>query len=398
MVALARYTTPATVGVYALVVTVITMLVYLIGAELHAYTTREVVSPEGGGERGLHIQNHGRFVLAGSLLSLPLAWLVLDWLNIRQQLSMTLLMLVLFGEVLCQELSRYLLILGRPVSSSLLQLLRGAAWMPVAIGLLNNRFLSSVNVVMASWGGGCTLAVLFGLWHLRAFLRTHHAFTWSWLRTAFGSSRHYFAVALLTQVQSYADRFIVQLYLGQSQVGLLAFYQSFANTIQTFVQTGVISILLPRLLLATQSKDWHGARSIGRRMFFTSLSIAVTISVALQVGMPVVLKMLNHPDYARLLMLFPWILLGNVLLVAGLIPHFRLYALRRDGLLMSIALCVVPFGVLANVLLVPRLGLRGAVAVFVVTSAIQTAIKFHFARAATRQVVVATTTKGDPLL
>lgn len=396
MLALARYTSPATVGVYALVVTVVTMLVYLVGAELHAYTTREVVNPEKGPERDLHIQNHGRFVLVGCLLSLPLAWLVLEWLNIRQQVSMVLLTLVLFGEVLCQELGRYLLVLGRPVASNLLQLLRGAAWMPVAIVLLGHGSLPAVDIVLVSWGGGCALAVLFGLWHMRAFLHKPRALTWSWLRTAFSSSRHYFAVALLTHVQAYADRFIVQLYLGESQVGLLAFYQSFANTVQTFVQTGVVSILMPRLLLATQRHDWSGAHSIGRRMLFTSLAVAGAISVALLVGMPVVLNMVGHPEYEPLLGLFPWLLLGNLLVVAGLIPHLRLYALHRDSLLMRIFLFVVPLAVLANLLLVPRFGVHGAVAVFVGTAALQTAIKFHCARVATRQGGATTAPDGVP--
>ncbi len=388
MLALARYTTPATVGVYALVVTVVTMLVYLIGAELHAYTTREVVNPDKGTEREQHIQNHGRVVLVGCLLSLPLAWLVLEWLNIRQQVSMALLTLVLFGEVLCQELGRYLLVLGRPVVSNLLQLLRGAAWMPVAILLLDRSSLHAVDMVLASWGIGCLLAALFGLWHMRAFLRTPRSFTWAWLSNAFSSSRHYFAVALLTHVQIYADRFIIQLYLGESQVGLLAFYQSFANTVQTFVQTGVVSILMPRLLLATQRHHWPDARDISRRMLF--------ISLALLIGMPEVLKMVGHAEYESLLGLFPWLLLGNLLVVAGLIPHLRLYALHRDSLLMRIFLVVVPLAVLANLLLVPRFGVHGAVAVFVGTAAIQTAIKFYFARVATRQSVTAHATEGVP--
>jgi O-antigen/teichoic acid export membrane protein len=385
MLALARYTTSATVGIYALVVTTFTMLVYLIGAELHQYTTREVVNSDKGVDRDMHIQNHGRFVLVAFLLSLPLAWLILDLLNIRQQVSIILLTLVLFGEVLCQELGRYLLVLGRPVISNLLQLLRSAAWMPFAILLLDNDGLQVLNMVLAFWGGGCLLASFLGLWHLRASLRTLSPFSWVWLRHAFSKSRHYFAVALLTHIYAYADRFIVQFYLGESQVGLLAFYQSFANTVQTFAQTGVISILMPSLLIAMQRHDWPGEREISKRMLLTSLGVAAVISLALLFCMPTVLKFVGNPEYVALIGLFPWLLLGNLLIVAGLIPHLRLYALHRDSLLMRIFLFVVPIAVLANLLLVPRFGFHGVVAVFVGTAALQAALNFYFAKVAAEQ-------------
>src|SRR5690606_28850812 len=100
------------------------------------------------------------------------------------------------------------------------------------------------------WAGGCLCALLFGFWNMRLLFRDKHWLNLSWLVTAFGSARYYFVVALLTQVQSYADRFIIQFYLGEAKVGLLSFYQSFANSLLGFVQTGVIAILLPSLLLA----------------------------------------------------------------------------------------------------------------------------------------------------
>ena len=386
MLALAQQTTTSTVGKYGLVVTVVTMFVYLIGAELHAYTTREVVNPDKGVQRELHIQSHGWFVITGCLLSLPLIWLVLEWINIRKDLSMTLLALVLFGEVLCQELARYLLIFGHSIKSNLLQLLRSAAWMPFAARLIDNGSPATLDIVLISWAGGCFLAVLFGLWHIRSFFHTCHKLTWSWVCTAFRSSRFYFAVALLTQVQVYADRFIIQLYQGESQVGLLAFYQSFANTIQTFVQTGVIAILLPKLILATQRHEWQSATRIGQHMLFASMGFAIVISLLLLAGMPLVLKFIGHPEYESLLDICPWLLLGNLLVVAGLIPHLRLYAMRRDSLLMHIFLFVAPISVVANLLMVPRFGVQGAVMVFVCVAAMQTAIKFYYAIIAASQV------------
>lgn len=383
MVALAKWTTPATVGVYALILTVITVLVYLIGVELHSYTTREIVICEDRGEQACHFQSHLRVVLLMYALALPIAWATFAWLGIGGQFTFWLFALVLLGEALCQELGRYLIVLSRPVASNLLQLLRSAAWMPAAVALIIWRPATAgpttIDTILVCWAAGCAAAVALGLWHVRGLLWPLQPFGLDWGRQAFGSARHYFAVAMLTQVQSYADRFIVQFNLGEAQVGLLSFYQSFANTPLSFVQTGVVAILLPQLLFAVRNADAAESARIRRKMWQGSLGLALFIAGALAIAMPVMLDQLHRPEYAAVLPIFYGLLVGNLLMIAGLVPHFQLYAERQDALLMRIALFTTPFGVLANLFMVPWVGLPGAVGVFVTTSAIQLIAKLHFA-------------------
>lgn len=376
--ALARLTTPETVGLYALIVTVITILLYAIGAELHTYTTREFAVREDDVERSRHFQNHTQFVLAGFVVCLPIAWIVLKSLNISEKFPFGLFALVLIGETLSQELGRYLLSLSRAVASNFLQVLRGAAWIPFAIWALYAERWPAINVVLTAWGAGSMLAVLFGIWHLRHLVRTKHSFTLGWLSQAVSSARHYFAVVLLTQAQTYADRFVIQHYLGISQVGLFSFYQSFANIVQGFVQTGIISILLPRLILAIGRNDSTGARHISTTMLKKSLLLAIAISVAMSLVMPSVLTLVHHEEYGTVYGIFPWLLLGNVLLIAGQVPHLVLYASRKDALLLRIALFTVPAGIAANIIFVPFFGLAGAVGVFVASAAIQAIVKTWF--------------------
>jgi O-antigen/teichoic acid export membrane protein len=383
MVALAKWTTPATVGVYALVVTVGTMLIYLIGLELHSYTTREVVSCEDRGEQAYHLQSHFRIILVTYGLSLPLASAAFAWTGIDGHFSFALFALVLLGEVLCHELGRYLIILSKPVASRFQQLLRSAAWMPAAVILIARLPAgepSPINTILACWAIGTTISVAFGLWHVRRLIWPLQPFSVDWGRQAFGSTRHYFAVALLTQVQSYADRFIIQFNLGEAQVGLLSFYQSFANTLLTFVQTGVVAILLPRLLHAVRHSDAPTAAAIRRRMWQGSVGLALVISLGLIIAMPFLLDQLHRPEYTAILPIFYGLLLGNLLMVAGLVPHFQLYAERRDALLMQISAITTPCAVVANLVAVPMFGLPGAVTVFAATAALQLALKIYFAR------------------
>ncbi len=380
MLALARTTSPATIGVYTLTVTVVTILIYVIGAEVHTYTTREIIGSGCRNEKAQHIQNHICFVLTGFLLCLPVAWVTLIWLKIFEQLTFTLFALVLLGEVLCQEFGRYLIAMSQPVSSNVLQLLRGAAWMPFAVWLLYSSDWDAVDVVLAMWSIGCIIAIIFGIYRLRSCFCKRFSFSMSWLKHAVNNSSRYFIVVLLVQVQTFADRFIIQYNMGEHSVGLFAFYQSFANTIQGFVLTGVISILMPRLLAAVKNNSLQEVRNISQRMLKASLGVAAFVSAALLLGMPSLLKLVGRESYGVIFNLFPWLLLGNILTIAGQIPHLQLYAQRSDALLMRISMILVPLGVVLNLIAIQTFGLAGVVAVFVIVAALQAIVKTYYAR------------------
>ncbi|XHS02439.1 hypothetical protein ACFB49_40570 [Sphingomonas sp. DBB INV C78] len=385
MVALAKWTSPATVGVYALIMTVATLLVCLIGLELHSYTTREIVSCDDRGEQAYHLQSHFRIVLLMYGLSLPFAFCIFIWTGIGGHFSFALFALVLLGEALCQELGRYLIILSKLIASRFLQLLRSAMWMPAAVLLIaqpNTGGSSPINSVLICWAIGTIVAAAFGLWHIRKLISPLQPFNAGWGRQAFGITRNYFAVALLAQAQGYADRFIIQFTLGEAQVGLLSFYQSFANTLLAFVQTGVVAFLLPRLLQAVRQADDASATAIRRRMWLEAIALALALSLGLIIAMPLALDQLHRPEYAAVLPIFYALLFGNLLIIAGLVPHFQLYAERRDALLMRISVITTLFAILGNLVAVPMFGLPGVVTVFMVTAAVQLALKVFFARRA----------------
>jgi O-antigen/teichoic acid export membrane protein len=364
VVALAKWTSPETLGIYALIVTIVTISIYLIGLELHTFTAREIVSGNSHGERSLHIQSHLFVVFCTYALVLPLTLISLIWLEIFQYVHFLLFGLVLLFEILCQELGRYLLILSRPIASNALQFIRGAAWMPFAVFLLLQDIAQPIDIVLTCWVAGGVVAGLFGLWHIREFLFPLVRFRLSWLKEASLSARHYFVVALLTQVQIYSDRFIIQRVMGEAQVGILSFYQSFAGTMVAFVQTGVISVMLPRLMAAAASRDHAAEKVIRFQMFKWAVLLAIAICAGLALFMPLLLDQLGKSAYSAALPIFYVLLFGNLILVVSLVVHLSLYARRQDAQLMRTSLIIVPIGLAANIYTAPIFGLPGVVGIF----------------------------------
>jgi O-antigen/teichoic acid export membrane protein len=377
IVALARYTTPATVGLYVLLVTIVTIAIYIIGLELHTFTTREIVSDDVDGRGAEHIQSHLATVGGTYVLSLPVIYVFGLFLGIAGKFNFLLLAGILFCECLGQELGRYLMVMMRPVASNLLQLMRGAAWMPVPLAILMATAPPhSVDTILWAWLSGAGIACAFGLSMIRRYLLSPRRYRLKWLGEAFLSARHYFIVAVLTQVQYYSDRFIVQRAMGETSVGIYSFYQSFANTMMAFVQTGVIAVLLPRLLRAAKQDDRVVESQTLKAMAIWSMSLAFAISFVLAVGMPFLLDQVSKAAYAPALPAFYVLLLGNLLLIAGIIVHYGLYARRRDASLMRVALGIIPLGLVINIVTIPRFGLLGASMTFTVTALLELAIKW----------------------
>jgi len=388
IVALARYTDTSTVGVYALLVTLVSIAIYVTGLELHTYTGREIVSVEEDDKGAVHVQSHLITLSAVYLIALPFIWGFTQWLDLDGRVSFPLLAALIFAETLGHELGRYLLMLSRPVASNLLQFIRGAAWMPVPVGLLiAGQASAAIDMILLCWLGGALIACAFGLWHIRRYLKSAQRFRLAWLKEAFSSTRHYFAIALLTQVQYYSDRFVVQFVLGESAVGILSFYQSFANTIVAFVQTGVVSVILPRLILAAKHRDVAGELRARQHMFRWGSALAAAICTALALGMPFLLRQIDKAAYASSLPVFYLLLVANFLMVIGIIFHLYLYSRKCDPWLMRVSLAVVPLGLSLNAITVPMFGIMGAACTAIFTASADAAIKYWLVRRLARRDV-----------
>jgi O-antigen/teichoic acid export membrane protein len=382
MLVLARETNSSTVGIYALLTAVTTMTLYFVGAELHTYAIRETVVAQNAPGRSEHFQNHLKFVAILLLAGLPISWSAIRWLKFDDQISFALYALVLFGEVFCQELGRYLIARSQPVASNLIQLLRGGAWMPVAVLCFTAGRMLPLQAILLCWAGGCASAMIFGMWKLRDMFRPGTAISWEWLVRGSRSASFYFVVAVLAQVQNYADRLIVQVNLGPQYVGQLSFFQSFANTMQGFAITGVLSIALPDLLLQVRNDDLPGATQTTNRMLKGCLALGLAISTGVMLFIRPILAIVGKREYEQALDLLPWMLLGNFLIILGQVQHYRLYALRKDGTLMTVALVSTPLSLVVNVFVTRAYGLKGTIGAFVFASLAQTLLKWGLANRA----------------
>lgn len=361
VVGLARFSTPEVIGAYSLLAALAVVFIYSAGLELHVHVARVIAGKHSDVQAAYALQQV-QWVLMLAALALPFVWLWLNYFSGGLNIQMMGLVAVLLLEVLCQELGRYLLLVSRPILSTTFQLIRSALWMPVALLILMSGVDKPVNVIIYCWIGGLLVAILCGASGIRTWKFEYRRLSLSWFAHAFSQARFYFVATLFTQVIGFSDRFIIQHFLGDHKLGIYAFYLTLANAIQAIVQTGVVGILTPDLIVAGRNKNVAEVSRIQRQMKRSGLFLGVGMSVVLAIAMPTILRLLGKESYSSIEWLFPWMLMSNLVFVAVQVPQLVLYAYGKDRILMWLCILGGVVTGVGNIAAVFWWGLPGAVA------------------------------------
>jgi O-antigen/teichoic acid export membrane protein len=183
---------------------------------------------------------------------------------------------------------------------------------------------------------------------------------WHWLKKGFLGSMPFFGSTVAMLGVQYADRFFIQNYHGEAMVGVYTFYANIANVVQTFVFTGVIAILYPKIIDAFQKRKYDEYNALMRKMSAGVIGGVVVLSGIAAVAIVPLLKLVNKSIYNEYLSVF-WILLAAIsVLVLCSIPHYGLFVRHRDRQIFISTLVAVVCTITLNFVLVPQYGVQGA--------------------------------------
>ena len=358
-----KFSSVENVGVYALLVSSLTIVVFIFGAELHSSACRDVVIEKEPSKKNMIFSTHSFFACV-SFISLVLIYFVLSYvgyLNHFYWLGLPVVFLC-FLELYSQEVGRYLLMTGQPIASNVIQLIKGGLWViPVLYLMSKSPEDQHLNFVINGWLIAVLIATLIGLVCLRKELKFTANIDLAWLFSALKRARVYWVVAILAQFQMYSDRFILNYFSGAYEVGVLSVFQNFTNVIQTFVQVGVIGIFLPKLISAYHEKELSSYIQSIKSLMTQSAIIIIAIALALLLSIKTVLALIDKQVYFELLDVFYLQIISSVLLTLSLLPHIVLYSMKADNVLFKIALLSLPFYLISLALLVNLYGIYGVV-------------------------------------
>ena len=336
-IVLARYLPISDLGVYGLIVATVLLLINILGADFYSYTTRELL----GGTRAIWpslIRNqavvHGIMYVA--ILPFVFSIFLLGIIPWRYALPLYVLILL---EHISQELYRLLIAISKPVWAMAALFLRGGLWAVVCVLVfLVATGLRSLDVVLVAWIGGSAASVAVSCYPLRE-LDWQHGISMpvdrEWIRRGIRLVAPVFLGSLALRGITTVDRYIVDQFWGKDIVGVYTFYAMLANSVLTFVDAGVIALIYPKLVETMQRGDLVSYSIHFRRFRRSTLIVSLSMVVVASAAIHPITYMIGRPEFQDNIVVFYTLLIAMFVYVVGLIPHYGLYAQRRDNVIVK---------------------------------------------------------------
>ncbi|WP_379552933.1 lipopolysaccharide biosynthesis protein [Qipengyuania sp. DGS5-3] len=333
---LARFLDVASVGHYGLFAAAIFYGLLVFGLDLYVFVNREIVRAKPNEISGL-LKNQFLVICLGYLLLAPPVLYVLQQSNLPSDLLWWFLPVLLL-EHFNQEVFRVLVVLERQLTASILLFVRQGSWvMILAVLFWLDPESRNLTLLFSLWLGAGILAAIGALVALRAvgLGRPDAGLKLQWVKAALLVSAIYLLATLALRAILTFDRFIMEELSGIEIVGVYVFFVGLAAALNALSDAAVFAFKYPQLL---RLADPDPTAEFWRQSAFMALQAAI-FAIVFVAGavfvLPWILAWVSAPIYAQFAQLFYWALAAATLLSWSMVPHYILYSLNRDTLILS---------------------------------------------------------------
>ncbi|MDZ5632393.1 hypothetical protein [Janthinobacterium sp. GMG1] len=377
MLLLLRYASPAIMGLYGLAVAMESVAIYLAGLEFHTFTSRRFARSASQRRLKVLMRVHRRLLAFTAPLATVLGLFAAHILNFTTDtLSLLYLGILLFSGTIMQELSRYLILNRQPVHSIFIGFLRTAAWQPIAFFFLHSNE-HVLRDILFLWAIFSLSGVIWGIWVLRKLIVCKCRPRKNYLFRGLYNARAYYVISAATVLQGNLERFILQMLLGPSAVGVFSFFQTLGNTLGSVAQTVVTNIALPELLMRFGQK-LKGRQEYMRHVMKRLLICCTALSAAICLTAWPLILVLSRQEYTDKLWMLPFLLLGQGFIVWTQPIHLALYAGHKDRILLIMMGGALLASILANLIFIELFGIAGAVVSPLVVAILISAVRKYW--------------------
>lgn len=340
---LARYLDPVQVGYYGLFTAAIGYCIYFVGLDFYTYMTREILAtaPE---QRGRLLKAQLCLSTALFLVISPIVIIGLWYAGWPSSLIWWFLP-ILVCEYLNQEIYRLLIALSRQIAASILLFLRQGLWAIAVLALmLFVKESRTLVTVMALWGSAGIATVGIGVWLIggMGFGGWREVVDWNWLRRGIVVSMGFLIATLALRGFQALDRFWLENIAGLEAVAAYVLFLGVAGVLMTFLDAGVFAFGCPELIRLHLAGDKAQARKTIRQMLIQTIAVSAGFGVASWLALPLLLDGIGNPVYFNHREIYPLLVLAMTINALGMVPHFALYATRRDRPIIQSHLAALP--------------------------------------------------------
>ena len=369
-------------GEYGIFVATISMLTYVLGLDFYSFNNREILQ-ENSSESGKKIKNQFFLFTIVYLIVLPLLY-VLGLFDFIGEKYVFLFYLILIFDHISIELYRLLVVFSKPIQANMNLFLRTGIWILVLIFAWHNDFeeLKNLKSVFNFWMIGSFLSVVYSIFSLST---TGISIPWrekietKWILAGLKIATPFFIATLSYKTIQFADRYMVEFYLGTKQTGVYYFFSNISMLIETFVQTTVVMIYSPQLI-ASLKKDKPFQINIFKTFSKEIVIYSVLAVVSVCAIIYPLLYIVEKTELFLSISVFFVMITTRFIFNISLIYHFKLYVAKKDRIIMTSTLVAVLFNISLNFILIPYYGLIGGALATLVSILIMMGFKLFYAK------------------
>lgn len=323
-------------GFYGLMCAIETLMPYLLGLEIHTFSTRRYVKNQTKTKFSTIVSLHWGFISITLPIAAIISPLVLYLLNATDNLMILFLSSVIcMAAMILQETIRASVILKKPEASVYLTFMRSSSWQPVAIFIIFFTKSDALLTIMLFWALTTTAAMLWSLKIVGIEKIPRSRLRFKYILNAINMSKDYYVVAVAGAVTQNIDRLLLQMTMGLQAVGIYTLIQSLASSINGAVQSSIIN-KKAMAILEIVPKTAMLTRPIVVNTSLSSFKYSVILSLfILMLLYPLALltdKLYLLDYYTPLLLL----LTAQTINMVGQPFHLALYAVHKDRELRNI--------------------------------------------------------------
>ncbi len=334
---LAKFTTTDTVAIFGLYWSGLVMASMLMGFDLYSQTTRNILDSKFS--RTVELNNHLKFSRRVAFLISPVAFLLFCYFVDAPSWVKLCFLLHLIFEYKNQEYSRLLIPLDRAFESSLLNFIRGSAWVFFAILASYIIYDEFLEIVIVFWITGSIFANVYGCFNIKKFIKTSDDnFSIRWVYNSLSACLLFFLSTILLRSILSLDRFIIENLYNKDVLAVYIFNAAIVFAVVGLVDVGVSVWKYPGMIREIKKNDKEGY-FISLKSFFvenTVVSLIIILLVALLI--PALTDLFLDPIYGTGKNAFYLMLMSVGLYSISMPLHYSIYGFGKDLYILVINL------------------------------------------------------------
>jgi O-antigen/teichoic acid export membrane protein len=353
-------------GDYGLITSLITILIFALGLDFYNFSIRDVLKTIAPQEIVNKVVSTGLlYVLIYASFTI-LGYFVFNSIEYIKPFALLVILLVI-TEHLSQEIYRLLIGFKKVLLANVLLFIRTAGWSIVIIYYYYNQRLITIDTIFSFWLIANLLTIVYVL--VLALIQNYNKIKNTnlnlvWIKKGLKICSVFFLATISLKSIEYANRFIVDYFMGGKLAGIFLFYSNISILITVYINTIVVSFELPELITSAKSLNINNLL----KKFKKSLIIHMIIS---SVFILLIIKPLliwqNKVEFENYLPLIYFFIIGVGLMNYSLLYHFKLYIYHRDMALLKSMVISACLSLLLTITLTYFCGLYGTATAFVLS-------------------------------